>query len=106
MYQGKASAICDSRVLTAPRSPWQSPYVERLIGSVRQECLDHLIVLNEESLPQTLKLYFAYYLRARTHLSLAKDAPLPRAVQPPERGPVVEIAEVGGPHHPHERRAA
>ena len=93
-------------VLTAPRSPGQSPYVERLIGSVRRECLDHLIVLNEESLRLTLKLYIAYYLRARTHLSLAKDAPLPRAVQPPERGPVVEIAGVGGLHHRYERRAA
>ena len=93
-------------VLKAPRSLWQSPYVERLIGSFRRECLDHLLVLNEESLHRTLKLYFAYYLRARTHLSLAKDAPRPRAVQPPERGPVVEIAEVGGLRHRFERRAA
>jgi len=93
-------------VLTAPRSPWQSPYVERLIGSVRRECLDHLIVLNEESLRQTLKLYFAHYHRARTHLSLEKDAPETRPVQPPELGSVVELPEVGGLHHRYVRRAA
>jgi putative transposase len=93
-------------VLTAPRSPWQSPYVERLIGSIRRECLDHLIVFNEASLRRTLKSYFDYYHGARTHLSLEKDAPETRPVQPPERGPVVELPEVGGLHHRYERRAA
>ena len=86
-------------VLTAPRSPWQSPYVERLIGSIRRECLDHLIVLNESSLRHTLKSYFDYYHGARTHLSLEKDAPETRPVQPPELGSVVELPEVGGLHH-------
>jgi transposase InsO family protein len=93
-------------VLTAPRSPWQNPYAERLIGSIRRECLDHIIVLNESSLRRILKSYFDYYQHSRTHLSLAKDAPEPRAIQRPELGPVVEITEVGGLHHRYERRAA
>lgn len=93
-------------VLTAPRSPWQNPYAERLIGSVRRECLDHVVVLNETSLRRTLRSYFNYYLKARTHLALGKDAPEPRAIQPPKLGAVVEILEVGGLHHRYERRAA
>jgi transposase InsO family protein len=93
-------------VLTAPRSPWQNPYVERLIGTIRRECLDHVIVLNETGLRRVLKLYFEYYERTRTHLSLDKDAPIPRGVQPPELGKVVELPEVGGLHHRYERRAA
>jgi len=92
--------------LTAPRSPWQNPYVERLIGTIRRECLDHVIVLNETGLRRVLKLYFEYYERTRTHLSLDRDAPIPRAVQPPELGRVVELPEVGGLHHRYERRAA
>jgi putative transposase len=93
-------------VLTAPKSPWQNPYVERLIGSIRRECLDHVIVLNETGLHRVLKSYFKYYERTRTHLSLEKDAPIPRRVQPLELGPVVELPEVGGLHHRYERRAA
>ena len=93
-------------VLTAPRSPWQSPYVERLIGSIRRECLDHVLVFNEASLLRTLKSYFQYYGRSPTHLSLAKDAPEVRTVQPPELGAVIGLAEVGGLHHRYERRAA
>ena len=81
-------------VMTAPHSPWQSPYVERLIGSIRRECTDHIIILGERHLRGILKSYFAYYHRTRTHLSLAKDAPEPRAIQPPEPGVVIEIAEV------------
>ncbi len=93
-------------VLTAPKSPWQNPYLERLIGSIRRECLDHVIVLNGTGLRRVLKSYFEYYERTRTHLSLEKDAPIPRMVQPPELGRVVELPEVGGLHHRYERRAA
>jgi putative transposase len=71
-------------VLTAPQSPWQNPYCERLIGSIRRECLDHFIVFHERGLHRTLKSYFEYYERSRTHLSLDKDAPLTRAIHPPE----------------------
>jgi putative transposase len=70
-------------ILSAPRSPWQRAYVERLIGSIRRECLDHVIVFNGECLRQTLLSYFRYYHRARLHLSLEKDSPDPRSVQPP-----------------------
>jgi putative transposase len=93
-------------VLTAPRSPWQNPFVERLVGSIRRECLDHVIVWNERSLRRTLHSYFAYYQRSRTHLALGKDAPEPRAVEPPEQGRVVAIPQVGGLHHRYQRRAA
>ena len=68
-------------VLTAPRSPWQNAHVERLIGSIRRDCLDHVLILNERGLRRILRSYFAYYERSRTHLGLAKDAPVPRSVQ-------------------------
>ena len=93
-------------VRTAPRSPWQNPYAERLVGSIRRECLDHLVVFNERALRRTLQAYFDYYLRSRTHLALGKDTPESRPMQPPELGPVVELPEVGGLHHRYERRAA
>ena len=93
-------------VLTAPHSPWQNGFVERLIGSILRECLDHVIVLNESSLRKILRSYFRYYERSRTHLALRKDAPVPRAVHPPDLGEVVELPEVGGLHHRYERRAA
>jgi putative transposase len=91
-------------VITAARGPWQNPYVERLIGSIRRECLNHVIVLNENHLRRILKSYFSYYHGSRTQLSLCKDAPEPRAKQPPEDGRVIEITEVGGLHHRYDRR--
>ena len=93
-------------VLAAPRSPWQRAYVERVIGSIRRECLDHVIVFNEASLRRTLRLYFDYHHGSRTHLSLEKDSPEPRPVHPPEMGPVVAVPQVGGLHHRYQRRAA
>lgn len=93
-------------VLSTPRSPWQRAYVERVIGSIRRECLDHLIAFDEGSLRRILAAYFDYYHRSRTHLALGKDSPQPRAVQPPEIGPVLSVAQVGGLHHRYERRAA
>jgi putative transposase len=93
-------------VLIAPRSPWQNPYVERLIGSIRREVLDHVIVLNERHLRRLLQSYFDYYHAYRTHRALAMDCPLPRPVQPPELGTVWEAPEVGGLHYRYERRAA
>ena len=94
------------QVVTAARSPWQNPYCERLIGSIRRECLDHVIVLGENHLRAILREYFAYYHRWRTHLSLAKDCPEPRAVQRPEQGEVIALPQVGGLHHGYVRRAA
>jgi putative transposase len=93
-------------VVTAPRSPWQNPFVERLIGTLRRECLDHVIVWNERSLRRTLRQFVAYYHECRTHLSLDKDAPLPRAPQPPACGTIIQVPQVGGLHHHYERRAA
>ena len=91
-------------VATAPRSPWQNPSVEHLIGTLRRECLDHMIVLNERSLRRTLRQFLAYYHERRTHLSLDKDAPLPRAPQPPACGAIIQVRHVGGLHHHYERR--
>ena len=93
-------------MLTAPRSPWQNPYVERLIGSIRRECLDHVIVLNERSLRRILRSYVDYYHHLRTHLALGKDAPLSRAVEPAGPADVVAIPHVGGLHHSYHRHAA
>lgn len=93
-------------VKTAPRSPWQSPYVERLIGTLRRDCIDHVIVLNESHLRRILRSYFYYYHDCRTHLSLGKDAPEPRPVEPPDHGKVIEIPKVGGLHHRYRRLAA
>ena len=76
-------------VRTAPRSPWQNAYVERLIGSIRRECLDHVIVVHEVGLRRVLASYVAYYTRSRTHLALAKDSPVPRPVQSPSTGRIV-----------------
>jgi len=95
-----------TEVLTAPRSPWQSPYVERLIGSIPRECLDHVLVLNESSLRRQIAGYLDYYHSSRSHLSLGKDSPDGRAVEPPERGRIVAVPKVGGLHHRYERRAA
>ena len=101
--QVKAMGI--KQVLSAPRSPWQRAYVERVIGSIRRECLDHVVVFGERSLHRTLTAYCSYYHQWRTHLSLGKDAPHPRATQLPSQGRVVEIREMGLHHH-YERRAA
>jgi transposase InsO family protein len=93
-------------VRTAPRSPWQNAYVERVIGSIRRECLDHVIVMNATGLHRVLRDYIAYYLRSRTHLALDKDTPCPRSVTSPSAGRIVAIPEVGGLHHRYDRIAA
>jgi transposase InsO family protein len=93
-------------VVTAPRSPWQNPFVERVIGSIRRECLNHVIVLNERHLRQILASYFDYYHHSRTHLSLDKDCPDRRSVQLADEGKIVAFPQVGGLHHRYERLAA
>jgi hypothetical protein len=93
-------------VLTAPRAPWQNAFAEPFIGSARRECFDHVIVFNEAGLKRLMTLYCSYYERYGTHLSLDKEAPIPRRVMPPGDGLVVAIPEVGGLHHRYERRAA
>ena len=93
-------------VRTAPSSPWQNPYVERVIGSIRRECLDHVIALNERHLRWILRAYVAYYHRSRTHLALDKDTPLRRAIDGAGPGRIVARPELGGLHHRYERHAA
>jgi transposase InsO family protein len=105
-FRQRVKHIGVNEVVSAPHSPWQNPYVERLIGSIRRECLDHVMVFHEQHLRRILVSYFAYYHRWRTHLSLAMDCPEPRPVAPPERGKVRVVPEVGGLHHHYERRAA
>jgi transposase InsO family protein len=105
-FVGRANALGIKQILIAPRSPWQNPYVERVIGSIRRECLDHVIVFDEGHLRRILLTYLRYYHASRTHLALGKDAPEPREVQPPELGKIVEFPEVGGLHHRYARRAA
>jgi transposase InsO family protein len=105
-FRERVKALGIEEVIIAPRGPWQSPYVERTIGTLRRECLNHVVVLGERHLRRIVKKYISYYLHSRCHLSLLKDAPVHRAVQPRQRGCVIEIPEVGGLHHRYERRAA
>ncbi len=107
-------AFCDAEqalgieeILIAPRSPWQNPFVERVIGSIRRECLDHVVFWNERALRRQLQPYVTYDHEWRTHLALDKDAPIARVAQSPsDGGRIVAVAHVGGLHHHDERRAA
>ncbi len=92
-------------VLTAPQSPWQNPFAERLIGSVRRECLDHVIVFSGAHLLRVLTEYFEYYHQSRAHQSLDGNSPVPREIEPPERGQVVGTPVLGGLHHAYRRAA-
>jgi putative transposase len=94
-----------TEVLIAPRSPWQNPFCERLIGTLRRELLGHVIVLNERHLRRLLSSYLDYYHRSRCHQALGGDAPDGRAVEPPGRGRVVAIPQAGGLHHRYTRAA-
>jgi putative transposase len=106
VFSRRIAGMGIDEVRSSPSSPWQNPYVERLIGSIRRECLDHVIVLGEWHLRRLLAGYLTYYHGARTHLSLEKDSPTPRRVYRVTDGRVVAFAEVGGLHHRYERRAA
>ena len=92
-------------VIISRRSPWQNPFIERLIGSIRRECMDHFIVLNEAHLLRILIEYLHYYHESRPHLSLDRNAPVPRHVEPPARGKMIAIPQVGGLHHRYARAA-
>jgi putative transposase len=105
-FQKRIHAMGIEQVLSAPRSPWQNPFVERLIGTLRRDCLDHVVALNERHLRRIVARYVTYYHDWRTHLSLSMDAPNPRMVHSPDRGRVVAFPELGGLHHHYERLAA
>jgi putative transposase len=102
----RVRAMGIEQVLTAPRSPWQNPYCERVVGTLRRECLDHVIVLGEQHLRRILRKYLEYYHSSRTHLALDKDAPEPRERESTEGGNVIALPMVGGLHHRYTRRAA
>jgi transposase InsO family protein len=105
-FRKRIHAMGIEQVLSAPRSPWQNPFVERLIGTLRRDCLDHVVALNERHLRRMIARYLDYYHDWRTQLSLSMDAPNPRVVHPPDRGRVVAFPELGGLHHHYERLAA
>ncbi len=105
-FQNRVKGMGVEEVLIAPRSPWQNPYCERMIGSIRRDCLDHVIVFNEAHLHRILTDYFQYYHNSRPHLSLDRNSPTPRRVEPPSAGQVIAIPQVGGLHHRYTRRAA
>jgi putative transposase len=105
-FSRQARMLDIRETVTAPRSPWQNAYAERVIGSIRRECLDHIVIIGERHLRGILSNYVDYYNETRTHLALAKDAPEPRSAQAPSQGRVVEVPRVGGLHHEYRRRAA
>jgi putative transposase len=92
-------------VCITPRAPWQNPFVERLIGSIRRECLDHVLILNDAHLRRLLRSYVAYYNRSRPHQALENNSPFPRTVQPPSHSWIHAVPEVGGLHHRYQRVA-
>ena len=98
-FSRQAKTLDIREVIIAPCSPWQNAYAERVIGSIRRECLDHLVVIDERHLREILSKYVDYYNRARTHLALTKDAPEHRTVQRPSQGRVMEVPRVGGLQH-------
>ena len=105
-FNQRVTSMDIKQVLIAARSPWQNPYVERMIGSIRRDCLDHTIIFNERHLRRVLQEYIQYYNENRTHLGLDKDCPDPRAIERPDQGPVASESMVGGMHHRYYRQAA
>ncbi len=106
VFRDRVGGLGLEEIVIAARSPWQNGYAERFIGSLRRECLDHVIALDERHLLRIVRRYVAYYNRTRTHLALGKDPPEPRSIQASGAGAIVAIPEVGGLHHRYERRMA
>jgi len=102
----RVRAMGIEQVLTTPRSPWQNPYCERVVGTLRRDCLDHVIVLTEQHPRRILRKYLEYYHGSRTHLALGKDAPEPRKRESIDGAKVIALPMVGGLHHRYTRRAA
>jgi hypothetical protein len=105
-FRRRVAGMAIAEIVCSPASPWQSTYAERVIGSIRRECLDHVIVFGEAHLRRLLSAYVACYHRSRTHLGLGKDTPDGRPTQPATAREIVAIPEVGGLHHRYERRVA
>jgi transposase InsO family protein len=104
MFGGKKNRFGIDEIVTSYRSPWQNGYVERVIGSIRRECLDHVIVLNESHLRNILTDYISYYNKYRTHLGINKDTPEGRSVL--KEGEIYKVPAVNGLHHVYFRKAA
>ena len=102
----RVQAMGIKEVKIAPRSPWQNPFAERFVGTLRRDCLDHVIILNENHLRRIVRNYLGYYHDSRTRLSLKKDSPEPRTIEPLESGEIIALPQVGGLHHRYTRRAA
>ena len=104
-FRARVKHMGIDEVLIAPRSPWQNPYAERVIGSIRRDCLDHFIILGKTHLGRILREYVDYYNKARPHLSLNRNSPLPREVEPPVKGTVIAVPYLNGLHHKYARAA-
>jgi putative transposase len=104
-FDGRVDNLGVRQIRIAPRSPWQNGYAERWVGTLRRELLDHLIVLGERHLLRLVRQHVAYYNEDRPHMSLDRDAPVARAVEPPSAGEVVALPRVGGLHHRYSRAA-
>jgi len=104
-FRRKVEGLDMEEVKITPRSPWQNPFAERVIGSIRRECLDHMIILDECHLRRVMKEYVEYYNGSRAHQSLAGNSPVPRGVEQPSMGDVVTIPFLGGLHHRYARAA-
>lgn len=105
-FSRQVASVGLTEVLTASASPWQNAYAERVIGTIRRECLDHTVILGERHLRRTVKRYVDYYNRVRTHLSLEKDSPKGRLVHFPASGAIRSRRHCGGLHHEYYRQAA
>jgi len=105
-FRRRLESMGIKQVITSPRSPWQNAHVERLIGTIRRECLDHVIVVDDRHLKRILAACFSYYHEWRTHQALEMDCPEARPVHAVDQGRAVEIPEIGGLHHHYERIAA
>jgi putative transposase len=105
VFSSRVQALGIREVKAAPRAPWQNLFVERVIGSIRRECLDHSIIVSEDHLRRVLRAYLAYYNLSRPHQALDNNSPQPRDVQPPSPGRIAVIPQVGGLHHCYQRAA-
>jgi len=104
-FRRRVAGMQIEEVPTAPRSPFQNPYAERVIGSIRRECLDHVIIIGKDHLRRTLRDYFDYYHNSRPHEALERNSPTPREIEAPEKGKVIAIPQFGGLHHRYRRAA-
>jgi putative transposase len=101
-FYKRVDAMGITEVVTAPHSPWQNAYIERVIDSIRRECLDHIVIFNERHLSRVHSTYIDCYHQTRTHLSLDKDCPESRPVMPLGIGRVIAFPQVNGLHHRYE----